>query len=94
MDDNKIKYCPYCGHDLNGFQINTDSDDAVYNSAVELAISSGNVSTSLIQKKLRVGYARASRMMERMQEKGIIGPSGGAKPRKVLAKNPINDSAL
>jgi len=88
MDEDGIKYCPYCRHDLIGYRVgdyNDDNDD-MYKEAVKLVIESRKASASLIQRKLRVGYARAARMIDRMEEKGIIGPSDGAKPRKVIVK--------
>lgn len=86
MDDNKIKYCPYCGHNLGSFQISTDSNDALYNNAVKLVISSGRASTSFIQKNFKVGYVMAARTIDRMEKNGVISPAEGTKPRKVLAK--------
>jgi S-DNA-T family DNA segregation ATPase FtsK/SpoIIIE len=47
-------------------------------------VESRKASTSLLQRKLRVGYARAARIMEEMEEQGIIGPADGARPREVL----------
>ena len=44
----------------------------------------GQLSTTAMQRRLKLGYARAARIMETMEERGIIGPSEGAKPRKVL----------
>jgi S-DNA-T family DNA segregation ATPase FtsK/SpoIIIE len=47
-------------------------------------IDSGKASASLLQRRLRVGYARAARLIENMEEQGIIGPADGARPREVL----------
>ena len=60
--------------------------DEFYNRAVELVQMNGQASTSFIQRRLRVGYNRAARMIEMMQEDGIVGPADGAKPREVLAR--------
>ena len=58
--------------------------DARINEAVEVVIDNGMASTSLLQRKLKLGYARAARIMDQLEERGIIGPHQGAKPREVL----------
>ncbi len=60
--------------------------DELYQRAVELVQMNGQASTSFIQRRLRVGYNRAARMIEMMQEDGIVGPADGAKPREVLVR--------
>ena len=52
--------------------------------AIEVAVNNGQLSTTMLQKKLKLGYARASRIMDELEEMGVIGPSEGSKPRKVL----------
>jgi S-DNA-T family DNA segregation ATPase FtsK/SpoIIIE len=52
--------------------------------AVEMVIEAGQASTSMIQRRLRVGYARAGRLIDEMEKRGIVGPADGAKPRSVL----------
>ncbi len=59
-------------------------DDALYEEARMIVIEAGKASTSYIQRKLKVGYARAARLMDMLEERGIIGASDGAKPREVL----------
>jgi DNA segregation ATPase FtsK/SpoIIIE, S-DNA-T family len=60
--------------------------DEKYDKAVELVIQSGQASISMIQRKLRVGYNRAARMIEVMEKSGIVGPSDGVKPRDVYGR--------
>lgn len=62
-------------------------DDSLYKDAVRVVIESGKASSSLLQRRLRVGYARAARLIETMEEQGIIGPADGARPRDVLISN-------
>ncbi|MBI5746279.1 MAG: DNA translocase FtsK 4TM domain-containing protein [Nitrospirae bacterium] len=71
--------------DEGEFQIdNDDGRDQLYRKAVELVLSSGQASASLIQRRLRVGYPRAARMIEMMEEDGIVGPSVGGRPRPII----------
>ncbi|MBQ7121023.1 MAG: DNA translocase FtsK 4TM domain-containing protein [Clostridia bacterium] len=58
--------------------------DPMLNDAIEVVVNAGGASTTMLQKKLKLGYARASRVMDQLEEKGIVGPSEGAKPRTVL----------
>ncbi len=62
-------------------------DDDMYRDAVRCVIDSGKASASLLQRRLRVGYARAARLIETMEEQGIIGPADGARPRDVLVSS-------
>jgi S-DNA-T family DNA segregation ATPase FtsK/SpoIIIE len=64
-----------------------DEDDDMLKDAVGVVANAGKASTSLLQRKLRIGYGRASRLMDIMEEKGIIGPADGAKPRTVLVNS-------
>lgn len=61
-------------------------DDELYEDAKEVVIEAGKASTSYIQRKLRVGYSRAARLMDMLEEKGVIGPANGAEPREVHQK--------
>lgn len=61
-----------------------DDSDALLSDAIQCVVEAGQASTSFIQRKLRVGYARAARLVDEMEEKGIVGPPDGSKPRQVL----------
>ena len=61
----------------------SDKDDML-EEAVKLVVESGRASTSMLQRRLGIGYPRASRLMDQLEEEGIIGPANGAKPREVL----------
>ena len=58
--------------------------DPMFKQAVEVVIDAGQASTSLLQRRCKLGYARAARIMDEMEQKGVIGPYEGAKPRAVL----------
>ena len=66
-------------------------DDPIYNEVVDFAISAGKISASLIQRKFRLGYNRAARIIDLLEERGIIGPPNGSKPREVLVKLEKNE---
>lgn len=71
-----------------GTVFDDDSDnDPMFEEAVETVIQSGKASTSFLQRRLRVGYARAARIMDEMEEAGVIGPGEGAKPRDILIES-------
>ena len=63
-----------------------EDDDPLYNEIVDYCIQSGKVSASLLQRKFRLGYNRAARIVDILEERGIIGPQNGSKPREVLIK--------
>ncbi len=66
---------------------NGDDDyDEMYDQAVQLVTESEQASISMIQRRLRVGYNRAARMIEQMERDGVVGPADGAKPREVYAR--------
>jgi S-DNA-T family DNA segregation ATPase FtsK/SpoIIIE len=64
-----------------------NSDDDMYNDAVRAVIEGRKASTSYLQRRLRIGYSRAARIMEEMEEQGIIGPADGSRPREVLVSS-------
>ncbi len=61
-------------------------DDPLYNEIVEFAAQTGKISASLLQRRFRLGYNRAARIVDLLEERGIIGPQNGSKPREVLIK--------
>lgn len=77
-------------------QINLDADDNggddLFFDAVRVVQETGKASASLLQRQLKVGYARAARLLDIMEERGIIGPVDGAKPRKVFIDKMVGES--
>jgi len=63
-----------------------DDEDELYEEARVCIIEAGKGSTSYLQRKLGLGYARAARLMDTLEKRGVIGPADGAKPREVLEK--------
>ncbi len=68
------------------YQSEEEYDDPLYNEIVDFAVKAGKISASLIQRKYRLGYNRAARIIDLLEERGIIGPPNGSKPREVLVK--------
>ena len=61
-----------------------DDDDPLYNQALEIVVQRGEASASYIQRRLKIGYNRAARLVEEMEERGIVGPANGSKPREII----------
>jgi DNA segregation ATPase FtsK/SpoIIIE, S-DNA-T family len=60
--------------------------DSLYDQALEMVVVTGNASTTFLQRKLKVGYARAASIMDQLESNGVIGPQDGSKPRRILVK--------
>jgi len=73
-----------------GFQGGDDEHDELFDDAVQIVCSAERASASLLQRKLKVGYARAARILDEMEKVGIVGPSEGAKAREVFNQNAQN----
>lgn len=65
----------------------SDADDDMWKDAIRVVIEGRKASTSLLQRRLRIGYGRAARLIETMEEQGIVGPADGARPREVLVNS-------
>jgi S-DNA-T family DNA segregation ATPase FtsK/SpoIIIE len=76
--------------DLNG-ETGLSDDDDLYEEAREIVIGAGKASASYLQRKLKVGYARAARLLDMLEERGVIGPGDGAKQREVYEKTNTNN---
>lgn len=70
------------GSSDSGFEAGSDEDLIIR--AAEVAVNNGQFSTTMLQRKLKLGYARASRIMDELEERGIVGEAEGSKPRRVL----------
>ena len=62
----------------------SDGDDPLYEKALEIVLQQGKASASYIQRRLKIGYNRAARLVEEMEQKGVVGPAQGSKPRELL----------
>ena len=63
-----------------------EGQDPAYDQAVRIAVQAGQISVSHIQRRLKLGYARAARLVDMMEQNGIVGPADGSKPREVLVE--------
>ena len=78
-------------NEADGYASEEEYDDPIYNEVVDFAVSAGKISASLVQRKFRLGYNRAARIIDLLEERGIIGPANGSKPREVLVKLETNN---
>ncbi|MEK7173673.1 MAG: DNA translocase FtsK, partial [Patescibacteria group bacterium] len=69
-----------------------EARDELYEEARALVITAGKASTSLLQRRLRLGYARAARLIDVLEERGVVGPADGAKPRDVLVSRAVENT--
>ncbi|HEY3990354.1 MAG TPA: DNA translocase FtsK [Acidobacteriaceae bacterium] len=72
------------GRELSSEEGDEDDNDPLFNDAVRLVFEFGKASTSLIQRRLRVGYGRAAHLIDMMERDGLVGPADGSKPREIL----------
>jgi S-DNA-T family DNA segregation ATPase FtsK/SpoIIIE len=70
--------------EADGEEGDLGDDEELYQQAVDVLKASRRASTSMLQRRLRIGYNRAARIMEIMEEKGIVGPENGSSPREIL----------
>ena len=77
----------------NILSVDGEDRDAMFNQAVELIQRTGKASASLLQRRLKLGYARAARVLDELEKAGIVGPANGAKPRNILIQHntPVDD---
>jgi hypothetical protein len=69
-------------------------EDELMTEAKEIIIAAGKASTSLLQRRLRIGYSRAASILDMLEEAGIIGPSNGSKPREILISREQYENSL
>jgi len=79
---------PSGGIDFEG--VDGEEEDELYSDAYDVVVKAKKASASLLQRRLRIGYARAARLLDILEEKGIVGPVNGAKPREVFIKEEEN----
>ncbi len=71
----------------------SSDDDELYEEARETVIKAGKASSSYLQRKLKVGYARAARLLDMLEERGVVGPADGSKPREIYEEPLDNDES-
>ncbi len=82
------------GNDSDAFfgsMVDDEEEDDLYEDAKQAVIDAGKASTSYLQRKLRIGYSRAARLMDILEDKGVIGPQDGSKPREILFSDSSDD---
>jgi S-DNA-T family DNA segregation ATPase FtsK/SpoIIIE len=83
VDENNLDLKTLVDYRLTLFAFD-DEEDELYEDARKAVIEAGKASTSYLQRKLRIGYSRAARLMDLLEERGVIGPQDGSSPREVL----------
>ena len=78
---------------MNGAVVGNEEGDDLYEEAKDTVIKSGKASASLLQRRLRVGYARAARLLDILEANGVIGQADGSKPREILVDAPVSAAA-
>ena len=73
---------------------NENDDDTMYEEAKDIVTKAGKASSSLLQRKLKVGYARAARLLDMLEERGVVGPGSGAKPREIYGGSTSVDKGV
>lgn len=86
-DETIVSKTGSAGGTLNLFGGPSDDRDALFEEAKAIVIESKKASASLLQRRMKVGYARAARLLDEMEEAGIVGPADGAKPREVFTEH-------
>lgn len=87
---NEVKYEESIINEINtGIDKKENEDDELIDEAIQIVIETGQASTSLLQRKLRIGYNRAARLIDEMEAKGIISGRNGSKPRQILIDSNI-----
>ena len=71
--------------ELSSSSASEETGDALYSQALDVVLGTGNASTTFLQRKLKIGYARAASLIDMLEQKGIVGAAEGSKPRKILA---------
>jgi S-DNA-T family DNA segregation ATPase FtsK/SpoIIIE len=79
------------GKSKEQLEVMEDEDDEKFDEAVQVVLETGQASISMVQRRLRVGYTRAARLIDMMEMRGIVGPHIGSKAREILVSMPPNN---
>ena len=97
MLNDEINLAAPTGNNLVGVNLDDEAaledEDELYETAREEVLRAGKASTSYLQRKLSVGYSRAARLIDLLEERGVIGAGHGAKPREVVGGTPVQESS-
>jgi len=85
--DERVVTQPIPTGNANTVLVNGEERDSLFLDAAQMAVREGKISASLLQRKLKIGYARAARILDQLEAAGIIGPAEGSKPREALVSS-------
>ncbi len=92
--DKSLEQMPEEEHAITGVESKSDAlEEPLYDEIVDFVVEQGKASTSLLQRHFRLGYNRAARCIDLLEERGIVGPQNGSKPREVLVKYGDNEKS-
>ena len=86
MSMGDINFCPNCGHDLSQYNNDEPTNNQLYLQALSIVEENNNARISLLQRKLRIGYGRAARFIEQMEEEGLVEQPEANGSRKIHTK--------
>ena len=86
MDEEEMNATTMVEGKGSGSSHDDDYEEPLYNEIVDFVVTQGKASASLLQRRFRLGYNRAARCIDLLEERGIVGPPNGSKPREVLVK--------
>ena len=91
FDEDFVKFTEQAAENLDGTSSGGQDVDEMFDQAVSIVAETRNASISYVQRRLKIGYNRAARIIEQMENDGMVGPQVGTRPREVFLRDPNED---